>query len=445
MNQHPDEINAIESESGIVATLINHPNYVIYDDELKPKHFTNKENRYIYTAICQLADIEIDHVDAFNIIESLDAHEDTKRYADDITIDQLNEIINLSEFISRGTPQEYMMLTKKVKDAAFRRDVYQKLRECETYCFDRDIDNIEKKVYETLDNVMLEYNANTDMKEYKDIIDELSAKMEAVRNGDIKLIEFPFPILNQYAVMEPGECICFAAPAKVGKSSILLTILVDLLKHDKSVLYIDSEISTELFNKRLLAHLTGIPFGQIRSSNYDDEEKAKIRAQEEWLKTRKFIHYYVPVMDDNTLWLQAKKAKHMIDIDVIIFDYLKANSNDDQAYSVYASLGRISDTLKNRIAGDMKICAVTAAQTTNTGKIADSAKIARNVSTVVTIMEKTPDEIDPDDPYSTRKARVSFNRNGAQMTSEEWIDMSFDGSQCRYWESERQHVNVRPF
>lgn len=440
-----NEINAVESEGGIISTLMLHPNFVVYDDELQPRHFTNKENRYIYIAICRLANNNVDTIDAYNIIEALDSYEDTKRYANEITADQINEAISMSEIVARSTPEEYRMLTKKVKDAAFRRDTFQKLQECEIYCFDSSIDDIEHKVYETLDNVMLEYNTHADLREYKDIVDGLVKDMEAVRTNETKLIEFPFPILSQYVVMEPGECVCFAAPAKAGKSSILLTILVDLLKQNKSVLYVDSEISDRLFNMRLMAHLTGIKFSQIRSGNYGKEEADLINDAVEWLKTKKFIHYYVPVMDDNTLWMLAKKAKHMIDMDVVIVDYLKSNSNDDQAYSVYASLGRITDTLKNRIAGEMKVCAVTAAQTTSTGKIADSAKIARNVSTVVTIMEKSLEELDPAQPESTRKARVTYNRNGAQMTENEWIDMSFNGSLCKYWESEKQHECVEPF
>lgn len=425
--------------------MFHHPEFVVYDEELLPRHFTNQENRQIYFAIRKLYDQNIVNVDAYNIMEALNSANNGKGVASGLTVERINEMINWSDIIVRNTPEEYKLMTSRVKDAAFRRDAYHKLKECEMYCFDKSVDDIEHKIYETLDNVMLSYNSHTDFQEYKDVVDELVEDMKSVQSGQTQLIQFPFPILNQYVVMEPGECVCFAAPAKAGKSSILLTTLVDLLKQGKSVLYIDSEISTRLFNMRLMAHLTRIPFGKIRSGNYGKEESDEIDSKKEWLKTRKFIHYYVPIIDDNTLWMLAKKAKHLIDMDVVILDYLKANSNDDQAYSVYASLGRITDTLKNRIAGEMKVCAVTAAQTTDTGRIADSAKIARNVSTVVTITEKTPEEIEPGDPYSTRKARVTYNRNGAQMPENEYIDMSFDGSQCRYWESERQHEKIVPF
>lgn len=411
------------------------------------RHFTNKVNRYMFAAITILtSENEIRTIDAYNIIEALGSTEETKRYADELSVEQVNEVIDMSDILARASPEEYRLLAKKVKDAAFRRDTYNKLKECETYCFDKNVDDIEHKIYQTLDDVMLEFNANTDIPEYKDIVDKIWEEIEERHIGNTSAIDFPFPILNNYVVMEPGECVCFAAPQKAGKSSLLLTVTVDLLSKGKSVLYIDSEISTKLFTMRLLAHLSGVPFGKIRSGNYDEVEKERLDNSVAWMKDKKFIHHYVPIMDDDTLYLLAKKGKHLIDMDVIIVDYLKANSNDDKAYSVYASLGRITDTLKNRIAGEMRICAVTAAQTTNSGKIADSAKIARNVSTVVTITEKSVDEMEPGgDQYSTRKARVVYNRNGAQMMENEWIDMDFDGSLCKYWESPEQHTAVTPY
>ena len=438
-----EEINAIESEGGIVATLMQHPEFVVYDEDLQPRHFINKENRYIFAAIRKLNNVGVTNVDAYNIMEILDGDSEA-RYCS-LTVDQINDIMSQSDILARATPEEYRMMSNKIKDAAFRRDTYQKLKECETYCFDRNVDDIEHKVYETLDSVIMDYNATSDLKEYKDVVDELTEKITRIHSGEYKPIEFPFERLNQYVLMEPGECICFAAPAKAGKSSILLTVLVYLLDKGYSVAYFDSEISSELFNKRLLAHLAKVPFGRIRTGTYGQAEAEQIEYWKNWLKGTKFIHYYMPTLDSDDLWLQAKKAKHMIDMDVIIVDYLKANSKDDMAYSVYASLGRVSDTLKNKIAGEMNVCAVTAAQTTNTGRIADSAKIARNVSTVITITEKTPDEIDPQNRYGTRKARVTYNRNGPQMTENEWIDMDFDGSLCKYAESENQHVELTPF
>lgn len=440
-----NDINSLESEAGVIASLIHNPELCFYCENLLPNHFSDKNNRCVYTAICELARRGIKTVDPYNIIEILNASEATRKYAEDISIEKLQEFMEMSEILARHSPEEYKMLAHNILDAAFRRDTFQTLRSCEVLCFDRNNSDVEKHIYEAIDGVMLDFTNNSDMPEYKDVIDDLWGEIKERQTGRTNAIEFPFPLLNNYVVMEPGEVVAFCAPAKAGKSAMLLTCCVDLLKKDKSVLYIDSELSTKLWTIRLLSHLSGIPFGRLRSGNYGAEEAAAIEQAVMWIKTRKLIHVYTPVLEANAMYLAAKKAKHLIDIDCIIVDYLKANSAKDDAYSVYADLGNCADILKNKIAGEMGICGLTAAQTTATGRIADSARIARSMSTVISIMDKPIEQVQTDGTGATKKLRVVFNRNGPQMTENEWIDMEFEGSFCRYKQAERQHVQEEPY
>lgn len=441
-----NEISAITSEAMVLASIVKNPDLALAEDALKPEHFSSLQNASIYAALCDLANNDIKKITAWNIVEAMKSDFNISKQFGEVQLEQIQDFIDNSETLGKTSQEEYKLFAKNVIDAAFRRDTFKELQECERFCFDGNIKDLATKIYNKLDSIMLEYSAGTELKLYRDIIDEVWARIERRQNGESSAIEFPFPLLNKYVLLEPGECVCFAAPQKTGKSAMLLTIAMDLLKKGKSVLYIDSELSTELFTMRVIAHQTGIKFSQIRSGYYSEQEGMMIEQTREWLKQQKFIHTYQPMLDDNNLYLMAKKAKHQIDIDVIILDYLKADSTDNQAYSVYTSLGRMTDTLKNKIAGEMKICALTAAQATSTGKIADSAKIARNASTIITIMDKTLEEMmDGTAPDATKKLRVLFNRNGAQMSEDEYIDMCFNGSTCSYWESPTQHTLLEPF
>ncbi len=101
--------------------------------------------------------------------------------------------------------------------------------------------------------------------------------------------------------------------------------------------------------------------------------------------------------------------------------------------------------VKNQIAGKMGIYALAAAQATESGKLADSAKIARNASTIIMISEKTEDEIEQDGPEcGNKKLRVIFNRNGMQHAPGEYIDVVFDGNHILYEEA-KQHSPHEPF
>lgn len=42
-----EDMSRVESEAGIIATLIHHPDFSFYSEQLLPNHFTNKENRII--------------------------------------------------------------------------------------------------------------------------------------------------------------------------------------------------------------------------------------------------------------------------------------------------------------------------------------------------------------------------------------------------------------
>lgn len=131
-------------------------------------------------------------------------------------------------------------------------------------------------------------------------------------------------------------------------------------------------------------------------------------------------------------------------LDVMILDYFKSTSDLD-AFGTYNEMGRLTDFVKNTIAGTMQIAAIGAAQATATGKVADSAKIGRNASTICLIQDKTPEEIEQDgEECGNKKLRVVLNRNGMQMSSDEWIDLKFDGNHISYEEAQ-QHIPQSPY
>lgn len=440
----PENINSIESESGIIASLIQNPELAFYSEELLPNYFTNEDNRYIYMAICELARRGIMRVDAYNIIECLNASKAARQYAQKLSVESLNELIGMSDILARGTVEEYKMLVENVIDAAFRRDTYNKLKRCQELCCDRSQNNIEQEIYNIVDDVMMEFSTTNDVPQYKDVVDMYWEQIKSTQGGVYSGIPFKFPTLNEYATIEPGELFIFAAEAKQGKSMMLLNCAVDLLQRDKAVLYIDSELNTKLFTKRLLAHLTGIDFKRLGSGNYTSEEAKRIDDARAWLKQRKFTHIYIPMFDQQSIYTAVKKVKHTQGLDVLIVDYFKG-SGDGDAFDSYQELGRFVDMVKNQICGELGICGIGAAQATSAGKVADSAKIGRNASTIAIIQDKTPEEIEADgEECGNKKLRVVLNRNGMQMAPGEYIDLFFDGNHILYAEA-RQHMPITPY
>lgn len=439
-----EDINSLESESGIIASLIHNPELSFYSEILHPNHFTNKENRCVYLAVCELAKRGIKTVDPYNILEVLNSSEATRKYAEMLSVEKLQELMDMSDVLVRRSVEEYQMLVKNVLDAAFRRDAFQSLRECEALCLDRSKEDIEQRIYEAIDDVMTEYSSTNEIPQYKDVIDKCWEEVKSRQGNGYAGIPFKFDNLNEYATIEPGELFIFAAEAKQGKSMMLLNCAIDLLRRDLAVLYLDSELNTRLFTARVLAHLTGIEYKRLTTGNYSEDEAKRIEEAIAWMKTRKFTHIYIPMFDQQSIYTAVKKVKHTQGLDVLIVDYFKG-SGDGDAFDSYQELGRFVDMVKNKICGDMGICGIGAAQATVNGKVADSAKIGRNASTIALIQDKTPEEMESDGAEcGNKKLRVVLNRNGMQMAPGEYIDLQFDGNHILYSEA-KQHIPQTPF
>ena len=444
VHSNVDDINSLESEAGIIASLIHKPDFIFYSEYLLPNHFTNKENRCVYTAIGDLVNRGITTVDPYNIIESLNASEATRKYADELSVEKLNELMEMSDVLARHTPEEYKMLVDNVMDAAFRRDTFQRLKECQALCYNRAETNVEEKIYSIIDDVMTEFSTANDVPMFKDVVDDCWGEIQSRQGDGYAGIQFKFPALNEYATIEPGELFIFAAEAKQGKSMMLLNCAVDLMKKDLAVLYLDSELNTRMFTARILAHIAKVEYKRLTSGNYNEEEAERIDEARKWLKTRKFTHLYIPMFDQQTIFTAVKRVQHTMGLDVLIVDYFKG-SGDGDAFDSYQELGRFVDMVKNKICGDMGICGIGAAQATTTGKVADSAKIGRNASTIAIIQDKTAEEVEADGAEcGNKKLRVILNRNGMQHASGEYIDLQFNGNLISY-EQAKQHIPSTPY
>ena len=442
-----EDINSLDSESGIIASLIHHPELSFYSEYLLPQYFTNPENRYVYMAICDLARKGIKTIDPYNIIEDLNSSESTRQYANQLSIETLRELVEMSDVLARSSVEEYKMLVSNVVDAAFRREAFIKLKECMGLCAKRDETELEKKIYSVIDQVMVDYSVADDIPEFKDVVDELWTEIEDHQDGKDAGIPFKFPTLNEYVRIEPGELVVVGAPAKGAKSMFMLNEAVDILRQGKTVFYLDSELSSRLFLCRLVSHLTGIEFARVRSGKYNQVEASRIKTQLEWIKQQHFVHMYLPIFDKQTIYTAVKKISHRFGkLDVLIVDYLKPTGSSTEAYTVYSELGNLTDLIKNEICGKLGIAGLAAAQLSGNNKLADSAKIARNASTILMMTDKTPDERSEDgENAGNKKLFVAQNRNGMQHVEGEWINLDFNGNVCMLTEAAVKHIPALPY
>lgn len=440
------EIRSIESEAGIVATLALHPEFAFYSEDLTPHHFTDQQNGYLYYAISELAKKDVEKVDAYNIQQILTLRKATESALELLPVPVLTEFIELSPTIARSTKEEYRVLVDIVRSKAFARDAISKLEFCQGLCKKDDLESLPSRLYKEVEGLVFDYRRVDEVVLFADMVDTLW-KEEQEREPDGEILDFFIREINKYCKLERGEAIVISAQEKRGKSIFLMNCLVDAINHGLKGIYIDTEIKTKQFYRRLLAHIAQVEYRKIRDKEYTNDERAALIKANEKLKKTTFVHQYVPVLDDDVLFGLVKKSAHTHKVDLVILDYLKANGeNSLDAFKNSQALGKTLDLMKNRIAGEMNLYAMTAVQATEGGGVAFSKNIKRNCSSLMFLERKDRKMIDADGgfDYGNMSINVQTNRNGEIMGDDEYISLTLDGNRCTFKEC-KQPVRQDPY
>jgi replicative DNA helicase len=445
------EISDVQSEAGIIASLIVNPDFILYSEDLKPNHFYDITNGCLYWAINELYKVGITNIDSYNLFNIINTNKSVKRQIESqFNTEGLNEVISLASTLARGTMEEYKKLSKNVISLAFRRQILKDLQSCETLCFKDEFTTKElhKNIAETLDRTSLDFLSLDEILQYSDIVEELWQQTLS-RQGNSGICGYPskFPTLNKYCTYEQGELIMVCGHRKEGKSMVCLNELVDKLQRDVGCLYIDTEMSTRLFNERLLCHLAKIPMKDLKNGNYDENGKKRIREAIDWLKTRNFVHVYTPSWTKDQLYILAKKLKRQNNMSFFIMDYIKSKGGTDSS-AVYNELGDTVNFIKNEILGELNLSGLAAAQLNRGGEIGDSYKIEQYASTVLLLLRKKPDQIINDGPEcGNYKLHVKLNRLGDQMSDidRDYIDLNFEGNIASFEEAKQHDPDLTPF
>ena len=451
-----EDLVDIQAEAGIIASIIQKPDLLLFSEHLKSLHFSDTSNGALYEAISTLYSSGIERIDSFNLVGSINRSAKLKKIIErEFTDDSIIDLINKSNFIARTERSDYELLVKHLVDLSYRREMYKEFAVLRNKCLNENIplEDLTKEINDSIGQATIDYLIYEEPILLADICDELWAKTKSKRRGN-GTYGFPsvVPHLLEYFSYEPGELALYSAKPKRGKSILLMNEAVNLAyNHNLQILYIDSELSTEAFQLRIISHLSGIPIKMLKSGDFSQlPDKKKKTADDDIQKAINVIkkinirHMYRPGFDKDWLMATAKKLKKENKVDVFMFDYFKgAATKGEDASSVYLGLGKAIDFVKNNIIGELELIGVAACQSNRDGEVADSINLERSCSTLIFVENKTNRDIDKDgEQCGNMRFRVSANRNGAQMDREEWVDAAFDGDNCTFKACE-QHIQDR--
>ena len=432
-----EDLSDIQSESGIIGTLIYHPDYILHTDYLLPSHFYGIENACIYWSIQDLYKSGITNIDAYNISSKIQS----QRTIDKYNLPSVQEFMELYKETARHTIEEYKMLADNVVSLAFKRDLVKTLNQLSANCFNPefDLEKLNNNVYSELDALTQKYITSNEIHTLGNDIDDIWGEIVNRRTSDgMYGIPSKYSSFIDYYTYEPGELVVIQAKYKQGKSVFLMNEVVHKLKNGVPTLVVDSEMPTRLYTERLISHLTGIEMKRIKNGNYSDEEAEKIKYWIAWLKEQSFVHIYDPNITNEKLYSVCKMLQRKMGLVFVVFDYLK--SNETSTSDNYNVLGAKCDFLKNNIAGELDLAVLAACQLNRNGEVADSIKINRYLSVGIKWEYKTQEMIARDGiQCGNAFAKIYVNRLGKQMQEDDdsdYIDFVFDGDRMSIVEAQ---------
>lgn len=438
------ELSDIQSESGIIGTLIYHPEYILHSDYLKPNYFFGVENGCIYWAIQELYKDGITTIDAYNISNKLQSNKGVSRTIEKYNMPTVQEFMELYEETARNSLEEYQMLANNVVTLSFKRDLVKTLNQLSNTCFHKecDLDELNNEVYDEIDGLTQKYISSTEIHTLGNDIDDIWQEIcDRRTESGIYGIPSKYNIFNDYFTYETGELVVVQAKYKRGKSVLLMNEVVHKLRNGVPTLVIDTEMQTRLYTERLISHITGIEIKRVKNGKYSEEEKQKILECIEWLKKQPFVHIYDPQMTNEKMYSICKMLKYKIGLTFVVFDYIK--SNETSTSDNYNILGAKCDFLKNKIAGELDLSVLSACQLNRSGEVADSDKINRYLSVAIKWDYKTQDMIARDGmECGNTFAQIYVNRLGQQMQDEnEYIDFVFSGDTMTIVEAKQHEID----
>ncbi|MBK5242151.1 DnaB-like helicase C-terminal domain-containing protein [Clostridium sp.] len=423
------------SETGVIGTLLMHPEFIYKSEYLKPNQFYNREFACVYHIIKTLTDKGINEIDNFMIISEIEGNKASKAVIDeyqDISKDVCGWLDDL-KLVARTDVGSYELISKKIVANAFKRDSYIKLREMANGVLEsgEDINSINYKLQTDITNFADNYIVDTDIQTMGEKADDLWDKILSKRNDSgFSGLPSKYKDLNKYFTYEDSELVVIGGRAKSGKSMFFLNEAIHKVDNGVPTAIFDTEMKDDLWMTRFLALKSGVNIHKVKNGDYSLKEEKLILDAKDWLKNKPLVHIYDPEWTKDKTYMKAKQLKQSMGLRFLIYDYIKVDDTSGKDVKEHNVLGDMTNFLKNKIAGALDLAVVAGGQMApKERRLADSDKINRYASTIAYWIHKTKEEMIKDGTDAGNcKLFIDYNRNGEQMEEDQYLNFTFLGN-----------------
>lgn len=429
----PKNLFDIQAEAGVIGTILQSPDYIFHIEFLKPRHFYERVNAAILYVIQQLFNEGITDIDDFSIINKITSDKKLNSIFQQYNIKDIREFFNSAKSVARTDIEEFRQLAIQIVTLAFKRDSNKKLIALSNECLttEKDLNELNLHIQNELEKLANEYVTDTVINLFGNKVDELWEEICDTRT-ESGTLGFPskFDVINKYYSYQDSELVIISGREKSGKSMFFNNEAMEMLKKGIPTAIFDTEMSNKRFLIRCLSLLSGVPNKKIETGNYTLSEEQILKESMLWLKKQPFVHQYDDNWTKEKIYVTAKLLKIKMNLNVLIYDYIKVNDMSKSANKEADELGDMATFLKNTVASRLNLAVIAGAQQSPYDlRLSDSAKIARYASTVCYWVAKTNEELANDGVNAGNyKFVIDRNRLGEQMNNGEYISFVFDGN-----------------
>lgn len=439
-------INNPNAERSLISICLKNPDLLIEveSNEVYSQHFTIPVHRYIFTAMMYLYSkgIKPSAISIIEVITEKKAKEEIEKFGSLAYIEDMS-LMDIDK-------SNLKIFCEKIKQTYARKELYDVCETAKNFMLSDEseklnpselVGQIENKITEIANSAINEtsvYKMGTDL--------EQRLEERAKRPTLVAGLQIGWTVFDRLTNGgQPGDLIIVCARAKMGKSVILTNWAKRFAIDDGlPVLYIDTEMTSEEQEDRLVSIITQIPVHEIMTGlfavdteNGTAKDKiAKIKNAIDLIKASPYFHVYMPNFSAEKVLALAKQYKSKYDIQALFMDYIKipaSQGNSLQQVKEYQALGFFTSTLKD-IAGMLKIPVYSAVQENRNdekgtekgaGNVAGSDRILQLATKLMFLYAKTEEQIARDSTLlGNRQLKIAYQRNGESDCQP--INLQFD-------------------
>lgn len=319
----------------ITGILLNPENFEEAKKILRNEDFSDFTYRSIYSACEKI-------------------YQEGRKITPDKIISQLSNFSNIHvtiiEIIS-GTFDyiDFLSSCRKVKEISKKQNLLQVNRELENIL--KNSEGFKTEELERLYQKTLERNIEEEVEEKEDIIDVLDDIIERKKKYEegkpFIEIDTGYSSLNQFTNgFHRGELIILAARPGMGKTALMLNMVIRQIKNGEKVMIFSLEMSKKSLVERMIAMLSGVSLQKIRRGNLLDKELNIIVAAFDYLNENrdKLMIIDKSNMTINDIKIEIRKQKG--NIDIVYVDYLQLINSASEYNNKNVEVGEVSRTAK---------------------------------------------------------------------------------------------------